>query len=339
MDWEKWCLRVSAAAVIGAILLRLSSGGMLGTVVEALSSPEVLSVMLYLETGRVVRPVQPQLPEEIQNTAPEETEQTPSPEQELKEPVQAVFAEADAALVEVNSVCGYDTDLPALLQQPLDWELTQQEPTVLILHTHGTESYTKTEDYRESSSYRTLDTDYNVVSIGTELAKTLEKGGIKVIHDTTMHDSPSYSSSYSNARKSIRAYLEKYPSIRMVLDIHRDSVENSDGEQLRFTAQKDGQTAAQLMMVVGTDANGLNHPDWPENMSLAVKLHAQLEKNCPGICRPISFRSQRFNQDLSTGAMLIEVGSAGNTRAEALLAAQILGQAILELSHGTAPLE
>ena len=154
-----------------------------------------------------------------------------------------------------------------------------------------------------------------------------------------MHDSPSYSSSYSNARKSIRAYLEKYPSIRMVLDIHRDSVENSDGEQLRFTAQKDGQTAAQLMMVVGTDANGLSHPDWPENMSLAVKLHAQLEKNCPGICRPISFRSQRFNQDLSTGAMLIEVGSAGNTRAEALLAAQILGQAILELSHGTAPLE
>lgn len=339
MDWEKWCLRVSAAAVIGAILLRLSSGGMLGTVVEALSSPEVLSVMLYLETGRLVRPAQPQLPEEIQNTAPEETEQTPLLEQQMQEPVQAVFAEADAALVEVNSVCGYDTDLPALLQQPLDWELTQQEPSVLILHTHGTESYTKTEDYRESSSYRTLDTDYNVVSIGTELAKTLEKGGIKVIHDTTMHDSPSYSSSYSNARKSIRAYLEKYPSIRMVLDIHRDSVENSDGEQLRFTAQKDGQTAAQLMMVVGTDANGLSHPDWPENMSLAVKLHAQLEKNCPGICRPISFRSQRFNQDLSTGAMLIEVGSAGNTRAEALLAAQILGQAILELSHGTAPLE
>ena len=126
MDWEKWCLRVSAAAVIGAILLRLSSGGMLGTVVEALSSPEVLSVMLYLETGRLVRPAQPQLPEEIQNTAPEETEQTPLPEQQMQEPVQAVFAEADAALVEVNSVCGYDTDLPALLQQPLDWELTQQ---------------------------------------------------------------------------------------------------------------------------------------------------------------------------------------------------------------------
>lgn len=340
MDMEKWCLRVGAAAVIGAILLRLSSGGVLGTVVEALSTPEALSVMLYLETGRVVRPVQPQLPEEeTQSTAPEETQETVPPEQALQEPVQAVFAAEDAALVEVNSVCGYDTDLTAWLQQPLAWDLTQEAPTVLILHTHGTESYTKTEEYQESSSYRTLDTDYNVVSIGTELEKILRSGGINVIHDTTMYDSPSYSSSYSNARKSIRTYLEEYPSIRLVLDIHRDSVEGSDGEQVRFTTQKDGQTTAQLMMVVGTDANGLNHPNWSENMSLAVKLHAQLEKNCPGICRPISFRSQRFNQDLSTGAMLIEVGSAGNTRAEALLAAQILGQAIIELSQGTVSLE
>lgn len=339
MDLEKWCLRVGAAAVICAVLLRLSSGGLLGTVAEALSSPEAMSVMLYLETGRIVRPAQPQLPEEEPKaTAPEPPQEVTSEDPPM-EPVQAVFAEADAALVEVNSVCGYDADLPALLRQPLAWDLTQTEPTVLILHTHGTESYTKTEDYQESSSYRTLDTDYNMVSIGAELARTLERGGIKVLHDTTMHDSPSYSSSYNNARKSIQAYLEKYPSIQMVLDIHRDSVENSSGKQMRFTAQADGETTAQLMMVVGTDANGLSHPDWPENMSLAVKLHALLEKNCPGICRPISFRSQRFNQDLSTGAMLIEVGSAGNTRTEALLAARLLGQAILELSQGTATLQ
>ena len=88
------------------------------------------------------------------------------------------------------------------------------------------------------------------------------------------------------------------------------------------------------MMVVGTDASGLTHPRWPENMSLAVKLHAKLEKNAPGICRPISFRSQRFNQDLSPGALIVEVGSAGNTRQEALLAVEILGQAILDIAGG-----
>jgi stage II sporulation protein P len=111
-------------------------------------------------------------------------------------------------------------------------------------------------------------------------------------------------------------------------------VENNQGEQVRMTTQINGVSTAQLMLVVGTDAGGLTHPNWPENMSLAVKLHAQLEKNSPGICRPISFRSQRFNQDLSPGALIVEVGSAGNTRQEALLAVEQLGQAIIDLANG-----
>ena len=119
----------------------------------------------------------------------------------------------------------------------------------------------------------------------------------------------------------------------MVLDIHRDSVENKDGKQVRMTVKAGKETSAQLMLVVGTDVN-LKHPDWPENMALAVKLHAQLEKNTPGICRPISFRKQRFNQDLSGGALIVEVGSAGNTRQEALLAGRLLAEAILDISYG-----
>lgn len=340
MDMEKWCLRMGAAAVVCAILLRLSSGSALGAVVEALSSPEAVAVMLYLETGRVVRPAQPQAPAPpAQDLPPQETltQDVETPTQP-KEPVQVVFAPGDAALVEVNSVCGYDTNLQALLSKPLIWDLTGDVPTVLILHTHGTESYTKTENYTETSLYRTLNTDYNVVSVGAELKKVLEAGGIQVIHDTTLHDHPSYSSSYSHARDCISEYLKKYPSIVLVLDLHRDAVENRDGKQMIFTTQVDGEKVAQLMMVVGTDANGLKHPNWQENMALAVKLHALLEKDYAGICRPISFRSQRFNQDLSAGAMLIEMGSAGNTRSEALAAARILGQTILKLSQGTEPM-
>lgn len=331
MDWEKLCLRVSALAIALAIAVRLGNSGVVSTVAKALSSPEGISVMLYLGTGRVVRPAQPQSSE-----TPQDADPTPVPEASAPTlPAETLpglsFSDEDAALVEVNSVCGYDTDLPALLQTPLHWDLTQEEPTVLILHSHATESYTKTEDYTETSSYRTLDTGHNVVSIGAELKKLLEAGGIRVIHDTTLHDYPSYSSSYSHARKQIRSYLEEYPSISLVLDIHRDAVENKKGEQVAFTEEN----AAKLMMVVGTDANGLNHPNWQENMALAVKLHAQLEKNTPGICRPISFRPQRFNQDLSAGGMLIEVGSAGNTRQEALEGARLLAQAILQLSQGT----
>jgi stage II sporulation protein P len=283
--------------------------------------------MLFLETGRVVRPAPVEAPQtEIPTTVPTVSAQPEAP-------AQAVFAEADAALVEVNSHCGYEANVSAMIQNPLNWDLMQQAPTVLIVHSHGSESYEKTEDYEETSNYRTLNTDYNMISIGEELKNVLEAGGIRVLHDTTMHDQPSYSASYSHSRKSVKKYLEEYPSICMVLDLHRDAVENSKGKQVKFTAKKDGKTAAQLMLVVGTDVR-LSHPDWPENMSLAVKLHAQLEKAFPGICRPISFRSQRFNQDLSPGALLIEVGSAGNTRAEALAAARVLGDAVLALAKG-----
>lgn len=333
MDVEKMSLRIGAIAVACAVLLRLGTNGSFNAVVKALSSPEAISVMLFLETGRVVKPVAPESP--TSSTAPTESA-PPPPETQPEEPAALpVFAKEDAALVEVNSVCGYHADLPDLLQKPLSWNLKQQAPTVLILHSHGTESYTKTEDYAESSPYRTLDTGYNVVSIGEELKKILEAGGIRVLHDTTMHDYPSYSGSYSQAREQIQKYLSEYPSIALVLDIHRDSVENSAGKQVVYTTQYQGRRIAQLMMVVGTDANGLTHPNWPQNMALAVKMHALLEKNCPNICRPISFRSQRFNQDLSTGAMLIEVGSAGNTREQALGAVEILGKTILELSQGT----
>lgn len=333
MDLQRRSLRVGAAVIACAILLRLCGDGVFSRAVQALSDPRTAAVLLYLESGYLLRPAEA----ETVPPVPELTELTEQTEAAAPaELVQAVFAPDDAALVEVNSVCGYDTDLPALLQQPLSWDLTSDAPTVLILHTHGTESYEKTEDYEESSDYRTLDEGYNVVSVGDALAQVLEAGGIKVIHDRTLHDYPSYSGSYNHARKSIKQILEENPTVSMVLDIHRDAVTKSDGSQMKFTVEKDGQTAAQLMMVVGTDAGGLKHPDWPENMSLAVKLHAQLEKNCPGICRPISFRKQRFNQDLSSGALIVEVGSTGNTRQEALLAAEILGQAIIDIAAGTA---
>ena len=324
MNWEKWCLRIGAGAVLFALFIRLLSSGAAQAVVATFSKPETAAVLLFLETGRVLRPAPvEEIPEE---TAP------PALSSEKK--TLAVFAPQDAELVEVHSVCGYDTDLPAWLETPLSWELKSQEPTVLIVHSHGTESYQKKEDYNEYVAYRTRDNHHNVVSIGAEIKKVLEAGGISVIHDTTRHDDPSYSKAYSNSRKSIQKYLEKYPSIQMVLDIHRDSVENKDGEQVRLTAKSGSETTARLMMVVGTDVN-LKHPSWPENMALAVKLHAQLEKNTPGICRPISFRKQRFNQDLSPGALIVEVGSAGNTRQEALLAGRLLAEGILDISHGT----
>jgi stage II sporulation protein P len=250
-----------------------------------------------------------------------------------------VFSEADLDLVELTYSCGLRPDTEQLLTQPLQWDLTGDKPTVLILHTHATESYTKQgEPYTESSAYRTLDEGYNMISIGSRVAQLLREAGIEVVHDRQLHDYPSYNGSYNHARKAILAALSENPGICLVLDLHRDASGDS-GNQFRPVAAVDGANTAQIMLVMGTDAAGLDHPNWQENLSLGLKLQAQLERQAPGITRPMSLRAQRFNQDLTPGSLLIEMGAAGNSHAEALRAAEQLAQAIIALSGGTAAAE
>lgn len=229
-----------------------------------------------------------------------------------------------------------EPDLEALLARPLTLSLAADAPTVLILHTHTTESYTQDgERYSESGAYRTLDEKHNMLAIGDRVAELLERAGIGVIHDRQLHDYPAYSTAYTHARKAIRAELKDNPQIQLVLDLHRDAAD-SGGEQLRTRATIRGRAGAQLMIVSCCGSAALSIPDWQDNLALALKLQATLEEQCPGITRPISLRTQRFNQDLSPGALLIEVGAAGNTQAEAELAAEQLARAIIALKDGAA---
>lgn len=340
MNTDRRVLQIGAAVIGCALFFRLLGGGIMETAVQALNQQTLTKIILFLETGRTL-PTPP--PEEA--TAPPETsaptETQPAETQavlaanteELPQPV--VFAQSDAALAQVRNSTGYDLNTEAALLAPLSWELTGDAPTVLILHTHGTESYVNNEGYAESSAYRSLDEGYNVVSVGDRLAEALTAQGIPVLHDRTLHDYPSYNGSYSLARETVSQYLAQYPSIRLVVDLHRDAITDSSGNQVGYTVSTEAGAAAKMMLVLGSDYGGLNHPNWQENFSLGVKLQVQLEKNQPGICRPISLRSSRFNQDLLPGMVLVEMGAAGNTRQEALLSAEILAQAISDLAHGT----
>ena len=213
--------------IVLAIFLRLvSTGAMLAFIRQ----PAVMSLILLTETGRWVQSrgetVSFSQPEAVY-TPPEQEEVPVVPEMAEK----VAFSAEDAAFVSVNSACGYSVDMQAMLSLPLTWNLTEDGPAVLIVHSHGSESYEKTEDYKESSAYRTLDVGYNVVSVGERIAQVLEENGVGVIHDKTLHDYPSYNNAYGQSRLSVSDYLEKYPSIRMVLDIHRDSLETADGKQ------------------------------------------------------------------------------------------------------------
>ena len=331
MDNQQRTLRVGAAALACAIVFKLLSGGLPERLNRWLSDPEKQSFLLYLETGRVVRPTE-NVPPVVTQPLPTEIPTVPPAVQTVAIPS---FSAADMSDIQIRYSCDFRPDMEKLLAQPLNWDLQGTEPTVLILHTHTTESYTKSkgEKYQESSDFRTLDEDYNMVSIGDRVAEYLTKQGISVIHDRELHDYPSYNGSYTHSRNAAAEYLEKYPSIRLILDLHRDASGDLDN-QMRTHAKVNGKDCAQLMVVIGTNATR-KHPNWEENLALGLKLHAQLERTAPGITRPLTLREQRFNQDLLAGALLIEVGSAGNTHEEALRAAEVLAEAIIQLSRGS----
>ncbi len=316
---QKIILRFGAIVIAGAILLRLTIG-VWTPAIEANQKITTNQVLLFLQTGRVLYE-QPAL-----------TYTVPQPEAE-PEPLTSskpVFSESDQALVQLRNTSDKSANVPDALLQTLQWDLCAQQPTVLIIHSHGSESYQNTEAYTESASYRTQDPNYTMISIGDFLTQELEKAGICVIHDQTMYDVPSYNDAYVQARTAIEQHLAENPSICMVLDLHRDAAEDSNGSQIGYTVQTPEGTAAQLMLVLGT-----NHENWQNNLSLATKLQVQLEKQVPGLCRPINVRAQRYNQDLCAGAVLVEVGAAGNTRQEALLATKYLSQAVISLAAGT----
>ena len=343
---ERKVLRTGAAVIVCAIVLRLLSGvaGASGLSLP----PQMASVMIFLQTGRLMRPADIIFtpapsegePTEEETSEEETTEQIPSTE-EIEPPPEApdydlpVFSATDTAAIQIKCGFSYSADLAELLCKPLSWDLADGQPAVLIYHSHATESFSPPSAYDETSDYHTLDTSQNMVSVGAHLASLLEAQGIRVIHDTTLHDAPSYTDAYGNSRKSVQDYLKTYPTIRLVLDLHRDAYEDENGNQVAQTVFSQGTRIAPLMFVVGSDYGGGNHPNWQENLALALKLQTLISNNCPGICRNINLRSQKFNQDLSPGTLLVEVGSAGNAHDEAIRAVEILASGIVRLAHGS----
>lgn len=309
---EQKAIQVGAAVLALALLLRLGSAWENGR-------KELGRTLMFFSSGRLVTET---IPAETETLSTEPVEETAAP----------VFGSHEESFVQVNAPWTVDT--LALLRQPLTWQLKGEEPTVLIVHTHGTESYEADGTYQETSPYRTMDTDHNMVSIGQRVAEILEAGGIRVIHDRSLHDYPAYNDAYANARQSISQILAENPSICLVLDLHRDAAEDENGNQKRSAVTLEGESCARLMMVMGSDKGNLSFPHWEQNLALAVKLQACLEQKYEGLCKPIQLVTSRYNQDLSTGALLIEVGTAGNTHREALAAAEHLAEGILALAGG-----
>lgn len=235
-----------------------------------------------------------------------------------------------AATITVNNETSYEVDVAACLSSDAAIRAEGDGPQVLIVHTHGSESYTPDAafPYTPTENERTTDTRYNVVRVGDELQKVLEQNGVQAVHIREIFDSPAYSGSYDRSLAAIEDALAEYPTIQVVIDLHRDSILTDDGEAYKTSCTIDGEEMAQLMFVVGTDAGGLYHPDWQRNLNYVTQLQYTLNRAYPGLMRPVNLRTQRFNQHASPGSMLVEVGSSGNTMPEALAAIRLFGQTL-----------
>lgn len=207
-------------------------------------------------------------------------------------------------------------------------------PEVLIMHTHGTETYLEigqTDWFDLSYDGRTTDETKNVIRVGEEIAKQIENAGIGVIHDKTLHDYPSFNGAYDRSAITVKEILAENPNIKVVLDVHRDAIVNSSSVITSPVATINGKDAAQIMIISGCDNGLYNMPNYMENLKFSSALQEQMELMYPSLTRPILFDYRKYNQDLTTGSILLEMGGHANTLDEAIYSGELVGNALAEL--------
>ncbi len=236
--------------------------------------------------------------------------------------------------VYLKNSTGANINIEALLNAKCGFTVEKStEPQVLIMHTHTTESYIlhDSDYYTENDASRSTESDKNMVAVGNAFEKILTDAGIGVIHDTTIHDHPSYTGSYSRSAQTVSADLKAYPSIKVVIDIHRDAI-TREPDKVKPIAKVNGKNVAQVMLVMGSQTGSVTgHENWQENLKFALKYQEKMEEMYPGLARSLMLRSSKYNQNLTTGSILLEVGSEANTLSEAKAAAELAAKALVEL--------
>jgi stage II sporulation protein P len=230
---------------------------------------------------------------------------------------------------------GKSVDIKAIMESSMKLKISKASkgPQVLILHTHATESFNEggLSEYTTELTQRSTDDNKNITAVGAAMAKELETAGVKVIQDKKHHDSPLYNGAYSRSYDTANFYLKKYPTIKVIIDIHRDSIVKENGETYRPVIKIGDKNAAQMMIIVGTGSPSLPNTHWKENLKLAAKIQKQIETINPGLCRPILLKDARYNMNISDGALLIEVGSWGNTLDEVKFTGQLAGKSLAQV--------
>ncbi len=299
---------------------------------QKLSENDILKSMLETQISSI---------DEIQNMAEvsedEETENTSQEEQDIE---LAKTGETTEVITNNPVTENYNTQYGNVkIKNQTDYELTQEMLTpditienknVMIFHTHSCESYTSSDlyPYTPTGNFRTTDLNFTVTRVGTELTTQLQQYGYNVIHDTSYHDYPSYNGSYTNSLKTVESLLQTNPS-DIIIDLHRDAI--GSRSDYAPTVRIGDEEAAQIMFVIGTNAGGLWHPNWNQNLKFAIKVQEKAEELYPGLFKPIMLTTSRYNQHTGKYANIIEVGATGNTLEQCLASMKYLAKVMDEI--------
>ena len=217
-----------------------------------------------------------------------------------------------------------------LLNMDLKLKKTKK-PQILIYHTHGSETY------RGSKRGKKSDT---VIGVGDMLVKKLREKNISVIHDRNIYDKKNgkeeRSKAYNYAANAIENHLKKYPSIKVVIDLHRDGI----SEKTKLVTMQKGRRMAQIMFFNGmsrTISNGniryLKNPNKQMNLAFSLQLQAQAAKKYPGFTRKIYMKGYRYNLHYRGRSLLVEVGAQNNTLSEAKASMSLLAELLSDVLY------
>ena len=236
--------------------------------------------------------------------------------------------------VQIKNTSSTNIDIKSELESKLGFTMEHTDkPQVLIYHTHTSESFLKydTGYFYESFYPRTTDTTENICAVGEEITKQLNAAGIKTIHDTTLHDYPSYNGAYDRSYATVSEYLKKYPTIKVTLDIHRDGI-GTDTQKTKPVFTVDGKKAAQIMILSGYNYDGDEEfKDWEYNLRFALQIQKQASEMYPNMVRPLNFSDFMYNMNINTGSLLIEMGAESNTLEEVKYSGYLLGKVLAEV--------
>ena len=301
---------------------------------EKLSENDILKSMLETQISSIDKI---QNMGEVSETEGENTEQSNETEQEVELATTDVGTEvitnnpvaenynAQYGNVKIRNQTDYE-----LTQEMLTPDITIENKNIMIFHTHSCESYTSSElyPYTPTGNFRTTDLNFTVTRVGTELTNQLQQYGYNVIHDTSYHDYPSYNGSYTNSLKTVESLLQTNPS-DIIIDLHRDAI--GSRSDYAPTVKIGDEEAAQIMFVIGTNAGGLWHPNWNQNLKFAIKVQEKAEELYPGLFKPIMLTTSRYNQHTGKYANIIEVGATGNTLEQCLTSMKYLAKVMDEI--------